>query len=89
MLKAAGFLTIRLCRNSVGELSLDELKLRAGEWCEVPPGPRLSALYHAASGADGGALPAFDSDSGRWVHVTELKAHREAVALSSGLCVSP
>ena len=70
MLKTAGFLTIRLCRSRIGDLTLDDLRLRAGEWCVVPPGPALAGLYRAASQAEQDAA-AFDSESGQWVHMGE------------------
>ena len=77
MLKAAGFTTVRLCRTSIGALSLDGLqaagcRLRPGQWCVVPPGPALSSLYRAAAAAEGGSQAAFDSVRGQWVHIEEL-----------------
>ena len=90
MLKAAGFLTIRLCRSRIGGLSLDDLRLRAGEWCVVPPGPALAGLYRAAREAEGGKAAAYDSAIGQWVHMgkgTEAPSEAEPEAAGAA-CAS-
>lgn len=75
MLKSVGFATERLCRASIGPLSLRSLSLPAGGLVMLSPNV-VADLYDACDMGELRDLPTFDAGSGEWI-----AAHRMAAVL--------